>query len=109
MGYIQAIIGEPIILHAFTKNLKGELVNQPANYPKITIDLVEDTGSTNIVAQTTMSKDVDGEYYYEWDTSALDPGFYKARYEAQIEGIDAVGFDEIEVKRQVDRYSGEGI
>jgi len=97
-----------LILQSFIKDRGGNLVDQPSGYPKITIYLMEGTGSTEVVAETQMSEDVNGEYYYEWTLPTTTPGTYKARVVASIDGVDFSGFDVIHVKLAEDQYSGEG-
>jgi len=109
MSQLENYTNEIIKLHAFVLTLEGKLVDQPINYPKITIDKITDTGKVNIVPETVMIEDVNGEYYYSWDTTGLAVGYYKARYEGIIEGESAFGFDSITIRDRYKNYEGYGV
>ena len=102
--------GEKVILQAFVQNLAGDLIDQPTDWPKIQILKVETGSVTEVLAQTAMNEDVDGEYYYEWTApdTASAAGFYKVRYEAKIDGITYYGYDVVRIKSREDRYDGWG-
>jgi len=60
------------------------------NYTKFDPDTIEITiigyNDNEVVSAASMTKDVTGRYYYNWDTSGLSAGDYEIEIEASANG-----------------------
>ncbi len=107
MSVIQEKTDKAIMLQAIVRNQNGANVDQPANFPKVNIFKVEDSGVTEVLVPTVMTEHLPGEYYYEWEGSSVE-ATYKARYEVKVDEISFFGQDFIILETPSGVYDGEG-
>lgn len=102
--------GDRVVLQALVLNQEGSSVNQVAPYPKMFITRIDSTSAIQILSKSSLTEDIDGEYYYNWIAPST-LGFYKVRYEAIIDDGLVRGYDSVEVQDPTEVFytvSGEG-
>jgi hypothetical protein len=85
-----------VTLQALVLNQKGSSISQPAGYPKIRINRINNSTITHILNTSSLTHDQNGEYFYNW-TAPSTLGFYKVRYEALINNVVVSGYDSVKV------------
>lgn len=52
----------------------------------VTITIIEDYNNTKIVEEVDMTKDSTGQYFYNWNTTNLDPADYEVIVDGSTNG-----------------------
>jgi hypothetical protein len=102
--------GNRVVLQAIVLNQEGSCVNQVAPYPKLYITRIDTSTTINILNVSSLSEDINGEYYYNW-VAPSTLGFYKVRYEAIIDDGLVRGYDTVEIQDPLEVFytvAGEG-
>ena len=98
MGRIIAFCEQRTPLHAFCVGRTGALLEQPAGYPKLQIKKVKEDDTTEVILTVNgMTKDINGEHFYNW-VPPNSPGHFKVRYEIKDGDNVYYGYDEIDVR-----------